>query len=701
MAKKTGNIIYDNYCRFTGVYVTTTIITTKPDGTPYTDADVDNCFIFKNKPRFGGYSMRNHDGYIKASWFGVKGDAIINTSTGAFISGTDNTQAILNIIKCCVTNNITSVEFPTGIMMVNTDPISDHTFRISNPLRFFGKGMGGRHFRDIVTTKVTAFFDNSSLSTTESLFTFDGTSTALYNPLPCTEFYDIAIVGQGQTRCAVTMFRTGWETNWDRVSFDYFKGGAIFFDSSFDTNMNNITITRCGGLLSGVPHYAITESSTVGDISNAHHFNNLHIEFCRYYINFDICRNIYISNFKFEQFGNSGALPYMNGVDTDLVNPMIRFGQGALEVALQCGMIITRQIDEWLAVNSGHVAADIPYNIISYATALDSRRIHKFVNVDFTSPDNGTAGPVTMGSRILDTGDFGKFVILGCSLNNLSGYANPIRLKNSKISECKAIYIRRGTADISGITTEHSEITNNEIFSINTVGSPDGTAIEFLDAGSPASKVTGNIINTYLKKYKQTGGASNQSAYTRSLLSITLSDAAYMLQMGLSSINFSNVVIDLARIDASFIKLQLSANATIKTVLNGFRGEQITFLDDSATSIFTFGTGGTSSFSIDVQSVGSIKPAQAKTFIYSSFVWLNPTTAPIVGTSTFTGSSQTTINIPHGLGVVPGFTNVIPKSATARAGGITSWTEDATNIIITVTTPQASGSMTYTWEAKY
>jgi hypothetical protein len=75
---------------------------------------------------------------------------------------------------------------------------------------------------------------------------------------------------------------------------------------------------------------------------------------------------------------------------------------------------------------------------------------------------------------------------------------------------------------------------------------------------------------------------------------------------------------------------------------------------------------------------------------------------PKLGTLTVNGTGQTTINIPHGLGAVPTFTNVNPKSVAARNAGILSWTEDATNIIITLAVPAETGTnnLSFVWEAK-
>lgn len=72
------------------------------------------------------------------------------------------------------------------------------------------------------------------------------------------------------------------------------------------------------------------------------------------------------------------------------------------------------------------------------------------------------------------------------------------------------------------------------------------------------------------------------------------------------------------------------------------------------------------------------------------------------GTRILSGSGQTTINIPHGFTVIPKYTNVNAKSDDARNAGIVSWTEDATNIIITTNIAAATGvnNLIYSWEAK-
>lgn len=76
--------------------------------------------------------------------------------------------------------------------------------------------------------------------------------------------------------------------------------------------------------------------------------------------------------------------------------------------------------------------------------------------------------------------------------------------------------------------------------------------------------------------------------------------------------------------------------------------------------------------------------------------------AGIKATYTVSGTGQTTITIPHGMGTTPSYTNVNAKSADARNAGIIGWTENAANIIITLALAANTGTnnLSYSWEAK-
>ncbi|PTS98497.1 hypothetical protein DBR11_14720 [Pedobacter sp. HMWF019] len=64
------------------------------------------------------------------------------------------------------------------------------------------------------------------------------------------------------------------------------------------------------------------------------------------------------------------------------------------------------------------------------------------------------------------------------------------------------------------------------------------------------------------------------------------------------------------------------------------------------------------------------------------------------------GAGQSTITIPHGLSAIPTFTSVIAKSADAISAKVISWTENATQIVITVgTTAIGTNNLSYSWEA--
>lgn len=69
-----GNKILNNFDPVSGRSFNAVKVTNKPFGPAYTDADVDNSIIFKNKPEMGGgYSKRDY-AVLDVSMFGAKGD---------------------------------------------------------------------------------------------------------------------------------------------------------------------------------------------------------------------------------------------------------------------------------------------------------------------------------------------------------------------------------------------------------------------------------------------------------------------------------------------------------------------------------------------------------------------------------------------------------------------------------------------------
>lgn len=82
--RKVGDIITDNYDRYSGAQFNTKISGSTPNGMLITDDMVDNSVIFKDKStNGGGYSIRSEfldDLKVNVKWFGAKGDGINNES---------------------------------------------------------------------------------------------------------------------------------------------------------------------------------------------------------------------------------------------------------------------------------------------------------------------------------------------------------------------------------------------------------------------------------------------------------------------------------------------------------------------------------------------------------------------------------------------------------------------------------------------
>lgn len=612
-------------------------------------------------------------------YFGGKVDGVTNDAT-----------AFRKAINYAVSRNGGMLRLPPGQIAIN----DTSGFVITYPVKLIGSGWSTRHYRDIGANYASVIIDQTPGTAAKPLFKIDGSNSALYNSMPSLQIENLMIKGIGQDRNAIYLNQVGWDMIISNLSIDYFNGTAITFDRQYDSNITNLTITRCGKMVGGQPRYALNFITSLNqDTNNAMHFNNLHMEFCRYYINFERARHVYFVNSKFEVFANNGgSQPTMNGVDTDITNPHFRFGNNAWELGFVACMFVSRMADEWLTANPGSTIHQMPYTLQSLAdnnTNMINRSV-RFSNCDFTSPNSGTKGV-----KLFDAGLYSAFSFDGCYFDNLSGSTTSMKLNKTKISNSKTFNILASDSTYSAVTLTESEINNSNISVTGNINTNKLTVIELFGALNIVSNV--RISGAYAH-YKHNSTAANGGVYSRPVRDVTLTDAAYMSIMGLGSIDFSNVIIDLAKIDASIIKLKFSQDATIKTIRSGFKGESITFYCDDATRVFTLTNGGESNNNI--VDPWKLRPGLFVTYLYSGFNW-SLGNNEIKGTyAANADGTSTTILVPHGLPITPTYYSVTPTAA--ASAGFTYLGINSTNIIVNYATapPVCTGCMTFNFEAK-
>ena len=222
---------------------------------------------------------------------------------------------------------------------------------------------------------------------------------------------DLQIVGNKQNHHCLELIKTGWEGKLEHVSISNFRGSAIKCIDVFDTVYDKVTIFDCGGKVGNNINYAI-DLDRISNITNAQHFNILHMEDCRYMINFNGDRHVYFVNSKFEQ----------NNVNDDNVNPVFKFAKLSREVVFQSCMFA---LDHPSKYPNGS-----PYVIEGVPGEMDS--VTKFIGCDFAT---GNAE----GVKLLNTNG-GYMIFDDCLICHLYGASESFVLDGgSTLNNCKII----------------------------------------------------------------------------------------------------------------------------------------------------------------------------------------------------------------------------------------------------------------------
>ena len=221
------------------------------------------------------------DGKLNVKTFGAVGDGVF-----------DNTDIIREAIAYCKRKN-TSLYFPIGIYNVNGNYTIDFSLKIE------GDHVGNWHYNtdnlsnSLLFASVINDINDSEDDPEYYLFNCDT------NNKGCIEINNLHIQGQNNTHSCINLVHAGWTFYSNNLTIDNYWYKAINTLTQYDSNIDNLTIERCGkGIYNTKPQYAITlgRYNVTETNTNAIHINNLHMEFCRYYMNFDINQDISINN---------------------------------------------------------------------------------------------------------------------------------------------------------------------------------------------------------------------------------------------------------------------------------------------------------------------------------------------------------------------------------------------------------------------
>lgn len=340
-------------------------------------------------------------------------------------------------------NELVTLFFPKGTYYLLP------TIRIKKNIRIKGDS----------TRNGTKFKDNSAEDIVEPFLLFsmsdDNIEDASLNRIWGCEMKDVFISGNSQNHDAIQFIKTGWEGKIDNVWIEGFGGRALYLQDVYDTVWNNITIFNCGGLINGTPNYAI-ELNGINNVTNAQHFNNLHIEDCRYMIKFGKNRHNYFINSKFEQ----------NKVNEDNENPVLNITADSMEVNFIGCMLALNAVTEYTNNNA-------PY-VIKGFNSSKGEGITKFIGCDFAT---GNAS----GMKLVDTND-SSINFDNCSVYHLHGDRDSIKLNgkssfiNSRIT-CRVL----GNGVCSPISIGNATFKNIELKCTGGTNSISSACIILID----------------------------------------------------------------------------------------------------------------------------------------------------------------------------------------------------------------------------
>ena len=499
----------------------------------------------------GLYAKLLLNNYINIKKLGAKEDGI-----------TDNTEIVKRALILAKTVK-KIIYFPAGIYALKNIEIDDDIRIKGDVITAYGS--------TTINNKVgTILLDITELENEEPFITVKNGEERITGF--CLD--NIRIQGNYHEHPALYLYKTGWEGRFNNLVISSFRSNAIKAFESWDTFINNLTIYECGSLDPLNPVYAIELDGDI-DVTNAWHITNMHLEGCRYMINYKRARHIDIVNAKFEMMSGT--------INNDSDNALIVKQKDSFEINMSDCFFVGNDIDTWREKNSND-GFKPPYYIENKDTDteenLHSLRINNCV---FT---NITKGMLCIKST-------NNTLINNCVFDLVSGeyYAIDLNGRHDKLNNCKIVAISDKNAQCYPIHINNALCINNSIKLQARTDLNHGVDIAYGSAISYEGDciISNNIINNTMRKFwyfkNVKDGDYNSTSYIKRKGFIVLDDSSLKeaLNIDLSVLGDSPTIkIDLDKIkDAKMIGFNLSKTVKIQIVKNGIVGEEIEIFNNS------------------------------------------------------------------------------------------------------------------------
>lgn len=499
----------------------------------------------------GLYAKLLLNNYINIKKLGAKEDGI-----------TDNTEIIKKSLALAKTTK-KIIYFPAGIYSLKN-------IKIDDDIRIKGDVITAYGSTNINNKVGTILLDITDVESEEPFITVKNGEERITGF--CLD--NIRLQGNYHEHPALYLYKTGWEGRSNNLVISSFRSNAIKTFEGWDTFINNLTVYECGSLDPLNPVYAIELDGNI-DVTNAWHITNMHLEGCRYMINYKRARHIDIVNAKFEMMSGT--------INNDSDNALIVKQKDSFEINMSDCFFVGNDIDTWREKNSNEEFKP-PYYIENKDTDteenLHSLRINNCV---FTNITNGMLCIKSSNNTLINNCVF--------DLANGEYYAIDLNGIHDKLNNCKIVAISDKDAQCYPIHINNAICTNNSIKLQACTSLNPGIDIAYGSAicYEGSCIISNNIINNTMRKFwyfkNVQDGEFNNVSYVKRKGFIVLDDNSLkeMLNIDLSVLGDNPIIeLDLDKIrDAKMIGFSLSKTIKIQVVKNGIVGEEIEIFNNS------------------------------------------------------------------------------------------------------------------------